>query len=89
MRGSACFFSSHESKRVRHRNDGGGDVCRYDVALDTNTIGPFRLMSFARRCEKLKLFLHVSTGTDMEAVSFFLPHFVLLCYLSDILALLL
>ncbi|XP_009391351.3 fatty acyl-CoA reductase 2, chloroplastic [Musa acuminata AAA Group] len=35
---------------------------RYDVALDTNTIGPFRLMSFARRCEKLKLFLHVSTA---------------------------
>ncbi|WOK98643.1 fatty acyl-CoA reductase 2 [Canna indica] len=35
---------------------------RYDVALDVNTIGPCRLMNFARRCEKLKLFLHVSTA---------------------------
>lgn len=36
--------------------------CRYDVALDINTLGPSKLMNFARRCEKLKLFLHVSTG---------------------------
>lgn len=35
---------------------------RYDVALDINTIGPFRLMSFAKRFKKLLLFLHVSTA---------------------------
>ncbi|KAF8369876.1 hypothetical protein HHK36_032091 [Tetracentron sinense] len=35
---------------------------RYDVALDINTRGPFRLMSFAKRCKKLKLFLQVSTA---------------------------
>ncbi|ONK72607.1 uncharacterized protein A4U43_C04F21170 [Asparagus officinalis] len=35
---------------------------RYDAALDINTMGPFRLMSFARRCKKLKLFVHVSTA---------------------------
>ncbi|XP_076910498.1 fatty acyl-CoA reductase 2, chloroplastic-like [Bidens hawaiensis] len=35
---------------------------RYDVALDTNTGGPSRLMSFAKRCKKLNLFLQVSTA---------------------------
>ncbi|ONK59681.1 uncharacterized protein A4U43_C08F9250 [Asparagus officinalis] len=35
---------------------------RYDVALDINTIGPFRLMSFAKRFKRLKLFLQVSTA---------------------------
>ncbi|KAL0428643.1 UNVERIFIED_CONTAM: Fatty acyl-CoA reductase 2 [Sesamum latifolium] len=35
---------------------------RYDTALDINTGGPTRLMSFAKRCKKLKLFLQVSTG---------------------------
>ncbi|KAF6150201.1 hypothetical protein GIB67_023156 [Kingdonia uniflora] len=35
---------------------------RYDVALDINTRGPCRLMSFAKRCHKLKLFLQVSTA---------------------------
>nr|XP_045086642.1 fatty acyl-CoA reductase 2, chloroplastic-like [Aegilops tauschii subsp. strangulata] len=35
---------------------------RYDIAMDVNTMGPFRLMSFARRFSKLKLFLHVSTA---------------------------
>ncbi|KAI3743297.1 hypothetical protein L1987_61003 [Smallanthus sonchifolius] len=35
---------------------------RYDVALDINTGGPSRLMSFAKRCKKLKLFLQVSTA---------------------------
>jgi fatty acyl-CoA reductase len=36
--------------------------CRYDVALDSNTLGPFRIISFAQRCRRLKLFMHVSTG---------------------------
>ncbi|RWR72082.1 Male sterility [Cinnamomum micranthum f. kanehirae] len=35
---------------------------RYDVALDTNTRGPSRLIRFAQRCQKLKLFQHVSTA---------------------------
>ncbi|CAA6659853.1 unnamed protein product [Spirodela intermedia] len=35
---------------------------RYDVALDINTVGPCRLMSLARRCEKVELFLQVSTA---------------------------
>ncbi|KAG0448444.1 hypothetical protein HPP92_027833 [Vanilla planifolia] len=35
---------------------------RYDVAMNINTIGPFRLMSFAKRFKRLKLFLQVSTA---------------------------
>lgn len=37
-------------------------VRRYDVAMDINTMGPFRIMSFAQRFRRLKLFLQVSTG---------------------------
>ncbi|GLJ25413.1 hypothetical protein SUGI_0486480 [Cryptomeria japonica] len=33
---------------------------KYDVALETNTRGPSRLMEFGRSCRKLQLFLHVS-----------------------------
>uniref|UniRef100_A0A2N9IRP4 Fatty acyl-CoA reductase n=1 Tax=Fagus sylvatica TaxID=28930 RepID=A0A2N9IRP4_FAGSY len=35
---------------------------RYDVALNTNTRGPSRLLGFAKKCKKLSLFLHVSTA---------------------------
>ncbi|CAN1133825.1 Fatty acyl-CoA reductase 2, chloroplastic [Linum perenne] len=35
---------------------------RYDVAIDINTRGPSNLMTFAKRCRKLKLFLQVSTA---------------------------
>ncbi|VFQ69858.1 unnamed protein product, partial [Cuscuta campestris] len=35
---------------------------RYDVALDINTNGTNRLVKFATQCQKLKLFLHVSTA---------------------------
>lgn len=35
---------------------------RYDIALNTNTIGPSRLLRFAKKCTKLSLFLHVSTA---------------------------
>ncbi|KAL6536456.1 Fatty acyl-CoA reductase 2 [Orobanche gracilis] len=35
---------------------------RYDTALDINTGGPARLMSFAKQCLKLKLFLQISTA---------------------------
>ncbi|EYU39978.1 hypothetical protein MIMGU_mgv1a020686mg [Erythranthe guttata] len=35
---------------------------RYDTALDINTLGPKRTIGFAKKCDKLKLFLQVSTG---------------------------
>ncbi|KAJ6864594.1 hypothetical protein NC651_035219 [Populus alba x Populus x berolinensis] len=35
---------------------------RYDVAIDVNTRGTCHLMSFAKKCQKLKLFLQVSTA---------------------------
>ncbi|KAH9674070.1 Fatty acyl-CoA reductase 2 [Citrus sinensis] len=35
---------------------------RYDIAIDINTRGPCRLMEFAKQCNKLKLFVQVSTG---------------------------
>ncbi|CAI0406505.1 unnamed protein product [Linum tenue] len=35
---------------------------RYDVAIDINTRGPSNLMSFAKKCQNLKLFLQVSTA---------------------------
>ncbi|KAF2319328.1 hypothetical protein GH714_014833 [Hevea brasiliensis] len=35
---------------------------RYDVALNVNTQGPARLLDFAKKCKKLKLFLHVSSA---------------------------
>lgn len=35
---------------------------RYDAAIDINTRGPGRVMSLAKKCKKLKLFLQVSTA---------------------------
>eukprot|EP01018_Ginkgo_biloba_P021071 Gb_18690 [translate_table: standard] len=35
---------------------------RYDVALNINTRGVSRLMEFARRCHRLRLFLQISTA---------------------------
>ncbi|MCL7042772.1 hypothetical protein MKW94_018149 [Papaver nudicaule] len=35
---------------------------RYDVAMNINTRGPYRLMTLAKRCKKLQLFLQVSTA---------------------------
>ncbi|KAH9602293.1 hypothetical protein KSS87_012971 [Heliosperma pusillum] len=35
---------------------------RYDVAININTGGPGRVMNFAKKCKKLKLFLQVSTA---------------------------
>ncbi|XP_041006397.1 fatty acyl-CoA reductase 2, chloroplastic-like isoform X2 [Juglans microcarpa x Juglans regia] len=35
---------------------------RYDVAVDINIRGPCLLMSFAKTCKKLELFLHISTA---------------------------
>nr|XP_040243915.1 fatty acyl-CoA reductase 2, chloroplastic-like [Aegilops tauschii subsp. strangulata] len=39
-----------------------GIAPEYDVALDINTMGPYRIMSFAQRFRRLKLFLQVSTA---------------------------
>lgn len=35
---------------------------RYDVAFDINTMGPCRVMAFAKICKKLNLFLQISTA---------------------------
>lgn len=35
---------------------------RYDIALDVNTFGVLHAMSFAKKCLKLEMFLHVSTA---------------------------
>ncbi|GAA0167759.1 hypothetical protein LIER_22620 [Lithospermum erythrorhizon] len=35
---------------------------RYDVSLDINTKGPKRLMNFAKKCHKIKLFMQISTA---------------------------
>lgn len=37
------------------------------MALNLNTEGPSRLLSFAMNCKKLRLFLHVSTGKEMHS----------------------
>ncbi|CAI5460462.1 unnamed protein product [Closterium sp. Yama58-4] len=34
----------------------------YDVALNINTLGPRRLLAFAKQCTQLELLVHVSTG---------------------------
>ncbi|PIA59374.1 hypothetical protein AQUCO_00400330v1 [Aquilegia coerulea] len=45
-------------------NSGGNTTFdeSFDVSLSTNTLGPCRFLSFAKRCKKLMLFLHVSTA---------------------------
>ncbi|KAF9592125.1 hypothetical protein IFM89_012554 [Coptis chinensis] len=35
---------------------------RFDVSLSTNTLGPCRVLSFAKKCKKLLVFVHVSTA---------------------------
>ncbi|KAL4295661.1 hypothetical protein GQ457_12G027500 [Hibiscus cannabinus] len=35
---------------------------RYDVALDINTFGALNVLNFGKKCDKVKLFLHVSTA---------------------------
>jgi len=44
------------------------NAIRYDTAININTIGPCRLMNIAKKCKKLKLFLHVSTGKTTRIV---------------------
>ncbi|KAM1763693.1 hypothetical protein ACFX11_003010 [Malus domestica] len=35
---------------------------RYDIALDVNTFGVLHVLSFAKKCSKLEMLLHVSTA---------------------------
>ncbi|KAF3662196.1 putative fatty acyl-CoA reductase 2-like [Capsicum annuum] len=37
---------------------------RYDLALNANVNGPYQLMMFAKKCKKLKLLMHYSTGSE-------------------------
>nr|POE58917.1 isoform 2 of probable fatty acyl-coa reductase 4 [Quercus suber] len=39
---------------------------RYDVALGINTYGALHVLNFAKKCIKLKVLLHVSTGVLVE-----------------------
>ncbi|KAK6259300.1 hypothetical protein SCA6_013774 [Theobroma cacao] len=43
---------------------------RYDATLNTNTMGPYRLLGFAKKCKKLSLFLHFSTEKPCSAIEF-------------------
>ncbi|XP_074353003.1 fatty acyl-CoA reductase 2, chloroplastic-like [Apium graveolens] len=40
---------------------------RFDVALDLNTVGAARIVNFAKKCEKLKLYVHISTGNHSSS----------------------
>lgn len=35
---------------------------RYDIALGINTLGPLNILDFAKKCENIKIFVHVSTA---------------------------
>lgn len=35
---------------------------RYDVALDLNTFGAKHVLNFSKKCAKLNVLVHVSTG---------------------------
>jgi fatty acyl-CoA reductase len=37
-------------------------MCRYDVALAVNTFGVVNVLDFAKKCLKLEMVVHVSTG---------------------------
>ena len=39
-------------------------VCRYDLLVNSNVIAPQRVIRFAKTCNKLLLFTHVSTGEN-------------------------
>ncbi|KAG1334159.1 fatty acyl-CoA reductase 2-like [Cocos nucifera] len=55
---------------------------RYDVALDINTIGPCRIMSFAKRFKRLKLLLHVSTDAYSQVNSLSSSIFTSIAYVN-------
>ncbi|KAK8683357.1 hypothetical protein V6N13_039419 [Hibiscus sabdariffa] len=35
---------------------------RYDIALGINTFGAFNVLNYGKKCDKIKLFLHISTA---------------------------
>ena len=37
---------------------------RYDVAFDANVLGAKHVCAFSKKCTKLKMLLHVSTGAE-------------------------
>ncbi|KAK1560780.1 hypothetical protein Q3G72_030850 [Acer saccharum] len=39
---------------------------RYDVALETNTMGALRVLGFAKKCVNINMILHVSTEKKLE-----------------------
>eukprot|EP00253_Pinus_taeda_P026755 PITA_26755 len=43
---------------------------RYDISLNVNTKGAENIVEFAKRCRKLQILLHVSTGksTDSDSI---------------------
>ncbi|KAK9196494.1 hypothetical protein WN943_004623 [Citrus x changshan-huyou] len=43
---------------------------RYDIAIDINTRGPAHIMTFAKKCKKVKVFVHVSTGKCLKPIMF-------------------
>ncbi|KAL8148623.1 hypothetical protein AgCh_005835 [Apium graveolens] len=40
---------------------------RYDISLDINTGGAARIVSFAKKCENLKLYVHISTVSTLKS----------------------
>jgi len=42
---------------------------RYDVALETNTKGVYRLLEFGKSCKKVQLFIHLSTGNHYHILA--------------------
>ncbi|GAY32621.1 hypothetical protein CUMW_003350, partial [Citrus unshiu] len=43
---------------------------RYDIAIDINTRGPSHVMNFAKKCKKIKVFVHMSTGKCLKPIMF-------------------
>ncbi|XVF19738.1 hypothetical protein REPUB_Repub11eG0136800 [Reevesia pubescens] len=41
---------------------------RYDVALRTNTFGALNALNFAKKCDRIEMFLHTSTGIEKEGI---------------------
>ena len=47
-----------------------GSLSRYDVALATNALGAKNVVEFARKCQKIEVLLHVSTGEFIWRILF-------------------
>ncbi|KAH9673907.1 Fatty acyl-CoA reductase 2 [Citrus sinensis] len=43
---------------------------RYDIAIDINTRGPSHVMNFTKKCKKVKVFVHMSTGKCLKPIMF-------------------